>query len=139
MSMQTKLCFYKGDESIWYSNVSWWRLIYRSQSEGTASFPDFRSCAGKSLQVGVGHLTKNQLLKGSFSLITKPNSHARCENFHPITIFERTRCKISSWLLLWVRKNLQERGKYQIKCSHLITSHLNNKERKKKLINRILR
>ena len=30
--------------------------------------------------------------KASFPLIAKANSQARCENFHPITIFENTRC-----------------------------------------------
>ena len=29
--------------------------------------------------------------KGSFPLIATPNSQARCENFQPITIFERNR------------------------------------------------
>ncbi len=32
--------------------------------------------------------------KGSFPLIAKANSQARCENFHPITIFESTRCEL---------------------------------------------
>ena len=32
--------------------------------------------------------------KGSFPLIAKPNSQARCENLHPITIFESTRCEL---------------------------------------------
>ncbi len=63
-------------------------IIHDSQGVGAASFPEFPSCAGKSLQVGVAHLTKNRLPKGSFPLIAKPNSHARCENFHPITIFK---------------------------------------------------
>ncbi len=30
--------------------------------------------------------------KAFFPLIAKANSLARCENFHPITIFENTRC-----------------------------------------------
>ena len=33
------------------------------------------------------------------SLIAKANSQARCENFHPITIFENTRCELAGWLL----------------------------------------
>ncbi len=33
--------------------------------------------------------------KDSFPLIAK----ARCENFHPITIFESTRCELASWFL----------------------------------------
>ena len=37
--------------------------------------------------------------EGAFPLIAKPNSQARCENFHPITIFESTRCELASWLL----------------------------------------
>ena len=36
---------------------------------------------------------------GSFPLIAKANSQARCENFHPITIFESTRYELASWLL----------------------------------------
>ena len=32
-------------------------------------------------------------------LIAKANSQARYENFHPITIFESTRCELASWLL----------------------------------------
>jgi hypothetical protein len=44
--------------------------------------------------------------KGSFPLIAKPNSQARCRKFHPITIFESTRCKLASWLLWWVEKRL---------------------------------
>ncbi len=35
----------------------------------------------------------------SFALIAKANSQARRENFHPIAIFESTRCKLASWLL----------------------------------------
>ena len=33
--------------------------------------------------------------KGSFPLIAKANSQARCENFHPITICESTRCELA--------------------------------------------
>ena len=32
---------------------------------------------------------------GSFPLIAKANSQARYENFHPITIFESTRCELA--------------------------------------------
>ena len=33
--------------------------------------------------------------KTSFPLIAIVNSQARCENFHPITIFESTRCELA--------------------------------------------
>ncbi len=33
--------------------------------------------------------------KGSFPLIVKANSQARCENFHPITILEGTCCELA--------------------------------------------
>ena len=35
-----------------------------------------------------------------FPLIAKPNSHARCENFPPITIFESTRKALAASLRL---------------------------------------
>ncbi len=35
----------------------------------------------------------------ALSSMAKPNSQVRCENFHPITIFESTRCELASWLL----------------------------------------
>ncbi len=42
--------------------------------------------------------------KGSFPITAKANSQARCENFHPITIFESTRCELASWLCdVWKR------------------------------------
>ena len=43
--------------------------------------------------------TLSPLYKASFPLIAKVNSQARCENFHPITIFETNRCELASWLL----------------------------------------
>ena len=39
------------------------------------------------------------MTKASFPLIAKSNSQAGSENFHPITIFESTRCELASWLL----------------------------------------
>ena len=53
--------------------------------------------------------------KGSFPLIAKANSQARCENFHPITAFERivavslrVACEsLASWLLRCVEKRLK--------------------------------
>ncbi len=34
-------------------------------------------------------------VKALFPLIAKDNSQAHCENFHPITIFESTRCELA--------------------------------------------
>ena len=50
--------------------------------------------------------SQNQTPQGSFALIAKANSQVRYENFHPITIFESTRCELTSWLLRWVKKRL---------------------------------
>ncbi len=41
------------------------------------------------------NLIKNSGVKALSLLIAKPNSQAHCENFHPVTIFERTRCKLA--------------------------------------------
>ncbi len=40
-----------------------------------------------------------EMSKGSLPLIAKTNSRARCENFHPITIFESTHCQLAGWPL----------------------------------------
>ncbi len=45
--------------------------------------------------------------EGSFPLIAKANLHVHCVNFHPITIFESTRCELASWLLRRVEKRLK--------------------------------
>ena len=41
--------------------------------------------------------------KGSFPLIAKANSQARCDNFQPITIFESTRCELAGFCDEWKR------------------------------------
>ena len=41
----------------------------------------------------------SKVCKCSFPLIAKDNLQAHCENFHPITISESTRCELASWLL----------------------------------------
>ncbi len=40
------------------------------------------------------------------ALFHSSQKQARCENFHPITIFESTHCKLARWLLQWVEKRL---------------------------------
>ena len=51
----------------------------------------------KHVRKKVGHFSKytGSCKQGSFPLITKANSQARCKNFHPITIFASTRCELA--------------------------------------------
>ena len=63
----------------------------------------------------------SKLLPKAFFLhsLQKANSQAcrfcnewkrtRCKNFYPVTIFERTRCELASWLLRW-REEARWRG-----------------------------
>ncbi len=46
------------------------------------------------------------LLLSLFSTHRKANPQARCENFHPITIFGRTHCELANWLLQRMEKRL---------------------------------